>query len=162
MDESGQPSVEETVIVYRRFWTALLQAAEPVWSGLDLTISQLKGLIFLEARGEHSVSGIADALGMGRPSASILVEQLVQLGLVRRTEDSGDRRRALVALSPEGMDLTARFHRGDEQRMREMFAQLADGDLRALGQGLHALTEALVAPCNRLAAPKDTAHPGSL
>lgn len=145
MGEPSQPLLEESVLTYRSYWTALLQAAEPVWTRLDLTISQLKGLILLEARGEHSVSGIATALGMGRPSASILVEQLVQLGLVRRTEDSEDRRRSLVVLTPEGVELTSRFHRGDEQFMRGMFATMSDDDLRALKQGLYALTQALIA-----------------
>ncbi len=144
MGEPGYSLLDETVLAYRRYWTALLQAAEPVWSGLDLTISQLKGLILLEARGEHSVSGIATALGMGRPSASILVEQLVQLGLVQRTEDSEDRRRAVVVLTPEGQELTARFHRGDEQFMRDRFVRMTDDDLRALKQGLHALAEFLI------------------
>src|SRR5947209_6248863 len=97
-----RPLVEETVASYDRYLTAILQSAEPVWSQLDLTILQLKGLILLEVRGQLTVGGIADALGIVRPKASVLVEQLVQLDLVIREEDSADRRRALVCLSNEG------------------------------------------------------------
>lgn len=144
MEPQYQPLIEETVVTYRQYWTALLQAAEPIWSQLDLTILQLKGLILLEARGELAVSAIADALGIGRPSASVLVEQLVQMDLVRRSEDAADRRRSLVCLTDEGTDLAARLHRGDEHFMASMFARLDAADLRALEQGLQALTDAMV------------------
>ena len=144
MEPQYQPLVEETVVIYRRYWTALLQAAEPIWSQLDLTILQLKGLILLEARGELAISAIADALAVGRPSASVLVEQMVQMGLVRRSEDVADRRRSLVCLTDQGKDLAARLHRGDEQFMASMFARLDAADLRALEQGLQALTDAMM------------------
>ena len=144
MEPQYEPLVEETVVIYRRYWTALLQAAEPIWSQLDLTILQLKGLILLEARGELAISAIADALGVGRPSASVLVEQMVQMGLVRRSEDVADRRRSLVCLTDQGKDLAARLHRGDEQFMASMFARLDAADLQALEQGLQALTDAMM------------------
>src|SRR5437879_5189810 len=129
MDPEDRPLIDDTVIAYRRFWTALLQSAEPIWSQLDLTILQLKGLILLEVRDQITIGGIADALGIGRPSASIIVEQLVQLGLVTRVEDTIDRRRSLVGLSNSGRDLVARLHRGDEQHMESMFQCLQQNDL---------------------------------
>ena len=144
MDSIQRPLLGEVLIAYRGYWTALLQSAEPLWSQLDLTIQQLKGLILLEVRGEITVGGIATGLAIGRPSASVLVEQLVQLGLARRTEDSADRRRSLISLSDEGRNLAARLHRGDEASMEKRFACLGDEDLVALKQGLSALTGALL------------------
>jgi DNA-binding MarR family transcriptional regulator len=145
MDPVDRPLIEATVVAYRRYWTALLQSAEPMWSQLDLTILQLKGLILLEVRDRITIGGIADGLGIGRPSASIIVEQLVQLGLVTRVEDTADRRRSLVGLSDNGRDLVARLHRGDEQHMESMFDRLCENDLVALTQGLNALTGAILA-----------------
>ncbi|MDB5076298.1 MAG: transcriptional regulator, MarR family [Chloroflexi bacterium] len=145
MDPENRPIIEATVAAYRRYWTAVLQSAEPIWSQLDLTILQLKGLILLEVRDKLTIGGIADGLGIGRPSASIIVEQLVQLGLTTRVEDTVDRRRSLVGLSDEGRELVARLHRGDEQYMESMFACLCEDELAALTQGLDALTGAILA-----------------
>ena len=137
--------IKETVLAYRHYWTALLESAEPVWSDLDLTILQLKSLVLLEVRGELPVSGIASALAIARPSASVLVGQLVQMGIATRADDDADRRRSLVCLTPKGKDLIAQLHRGDERFMESLFARLSPDDLLALRQGLHALTEAICA-----------------
>jgi DNA-binding MarR family transcriptional regulator len=99
VEQTQSLTIEQTVVAYREYWTAMLQMAEPFWFQLDLTITQLKGLIILEVRKEITVGGIADALGVGRPSASILVEQLVQAKLATRAEDPADRRRSIVCLT---------------------------------------------------------------
>ena len=143
MESDNDRLIEETVLVYRHYWTALLAASEPIWSQLDLTILQLKSLILLEARGELTVGGVADALGMGRSSASALVEQLVQMSLALRVEDDRDRRRSIVGLTDQGKELGARLHRGDERFMEGLFALLGRDDLIALQRGLRALTEAI-------------------
>lgn len=131
--------VDEAVEVYRRYWSALLQAAEPMWAQLDLTISQLKTLVLLESRGAITIGQVAEILGMGRSSASITVDQLVQLGHVSRTEDPDDRRRTNVCLTPDGRTLIARLHQGDEAFMRAWFERLDKEDLVALRGGLAAL-----------------------
>ncbi len=137
--------IEETVRACRHYGTALLQSAESVWAGLELTTLQLKGLVLLEARGEVPVSGIASALGITRPSASVLVGQLVQMGIALRADDDTDRRRSLVCLTQEGKKLIARLYRGGECFMEQLFARLSLDDLLALRRGLHALTEAICA-----------------
>ena len=145
MEQAQSLAIEQTVVAYREYWTAMLQMAEPFWFQLDLTITQLKGLIVLEVRNEITVGGIAEALGVGRPSASILVEQLVQAKLASRAEDPSDRRRSIVCLTDEGRELAARLHRGEEQSMAALFALLQADELAALRQGLKALTRAMVA-----------------
>ncbi len=145
MEPVNDLMIEETVRACRRYWTALLASTEPVWAELELTTLQLKGLVLLEARGARAVSSIASALGITRPSASVLVEQLVRMGIARRADDDTDRRRALVCLTQEGKELIARLHRGDEHFMEQLFARLNPDDLIALRRGLHALTEAICA-----------------
>lgn len=143
MEPGNNSLIKETVLAYRHYWTALLESAEPIWSDLDLTILQLKGLVLLEVRGELPVSGIASALDIARPSASVLVGQLVEMGIAMRADDDTDRRRSIVRLTPKGKDLIACLHRGDEHVMEQLFTRLNPDDLIALRRGLHALTEAI-------------------
>jgi DNA-binding MarR family transcriptional regulator len=53
----------------------------------------------LRVRGVISVSEIADAIRLSPSAATLIVEELVQLGIVSRTEDPEDRRRRQVRLS---------------------------------------------------------------
>src|SRR5581483_12236793 len=104
MEQAPRAAVEQAVTAYLAFWTTMLQEADPFWFQVDLTISQIKCLVLLEVRKNITVGGIATALGVGRPFASVLVEQLVQGRFVTRGEDREDRRRCIVGLTDAGRD----------------------------------------------------------
>ena len=70
-----------------------------------------------------SVSEIADAIGVDQPRASRLVQQGVELGVVRREADPDDARRTQVALTDAGRQLVRGF-RGE--RREAIDAALAD------------------------------------
>src|SRR5436305_10823750 len=129
---------------------AMHTAAEPTWLQLDLTIGQLKGLFTL-ADSPMTIGQLAEALGSGKPAASILVERLVQLGLVERAEDLLDRRRTIARVTARGEELTARLRQGGRERLRAWLSRLGDDDLAALVQGLRAL--AAVAAGEQVALP---------
>jgi DNA-binding MarR family transcriptional regulator len=138
--------VDQAVEAYQASWIALRQTAEEYWAQLELTAPQLKALILLEIRRQMTIGQIATMMNIGRPSASILIEQMVQLRLVVRTEDPADRRRTLVCLTRHGADLAAKLHRGDEDTMRQWFDRICNEDLSALSRGMRALAEAIPPP----------------
>ncbi|GAA5036535.1 MarR family winged helix-turn-helix transcriptional regulator [Microbacterium fluvii] len=74
------------------------------------------------ADGSLTVSALAEAVGVDQPRASRLVQQCVELGLVRREADPDDARRTRIALTDEGSRL-ARGFRG--QRREAVEAALA-------------------------------------
>jgi DNA-binding MarR family transcriptional regulator len=56
--------------------------------------------------GPLSLSGLAEALGVDAPYATLIVDTLEQRGLAARRPDPADRRRKLVELTPAGKDAT--------------------------------------------------------
>jgi DNA-binding MarR family transcriptional regulator len=133
--------VLEALTAYRHSWTVLRQSAKVAWTQLDLTIAQLKGLLLLDARGLMTIGELADVLEIGRPSASILIEQLVQRGLVERAEDPSDRRRTLIRLTANADKLVCSLYQGDEAFMRAWLDRMANADLEALTRGFTALVQ---------------------
>ena len=61
-----------------------------------------------------SVSEIGEAVGVDQPRASRLVQQAVEMGLVRREADPDDARRTRVALTDTGQSIVRGF-RGDRR-----------------------------------------------
>ncbi len=79
--------------------------------------------------------------GVGQPTASHLVDRLVQNGLVVRTEDPLDRRRTLAELSPEGIELIERLRQVRLEALQRWLVQLDDTALAALHLGFRALAD---------------------
>jgi DNA-binding MarR family transcriptional regulator len=109
------------------------------WLMLELTFAQARALFMLAARRELTVSQLAKLLGVGNPTASILVQQLVELELVTRAEHPTDRRHTLVRLSPKGAEIGAGRREAREKQWQRWLSQLSDDELRALAHGLTAI-----------------------
>jgi DNA-binding MarR family transcriptional regulator len=99
-------------------------AREP---GVDPRIGGPARLRLLEAlaAASHSlsVSELGEAIGVDQPRASRLVQQAVDLGLVRREADPDDARRTRIALTDDG----ARVARGFRGQRREHLSQALRG-----------------------------------
>lgn len=99
----------------------------PGWSGPAGRMGGLARLRLLDAlaAASHplSVSEVGEAIGVDQPRASRLIQQAVELGLVRREADPDDARRTRALLTDEG----SRIVRGFRGQRREHLAQaLAD------------------------------------
>jgi DNA-binding MarR family transcriptional regulator len=141
MENLAQETPFREVLTAQKFISqALFRAAMQGWLHLDLTMGQLKTLAALASRQAMNVSTLAETLEVSKPTASILVDQLVQRGLAERTEDPEDRRRTLVTLSQAGSDLIVQLRQsGPQERMVRWLEALDPDDLNALRRGLQAL-----------------------
>jgi DNA-binding MarR family transcriptional regulator len=130
---------DEAVQAYLELGDAIRLASLPGWITADLTTSQVKAVILLEHHGPLPVGKLAELLGIGKPAASIIVQQLVEQEMVERSEDTLDRRRTLVSLTAKGSQLMSGQREQREGRLRRWFSQLDDDELTALRRGLGAL-----------------------
>lgn len=70
----------------------------------DLTLNQLSVLFHLYYHRARTMGQIADKLGTADPTATGIIDRLVERDLVERTTDPEDRRRVLVRLTESGRD----------------------------------------------------------
>jgi len=68
----------------------------------DLTLPQFRTLEMIRERGEVTIKELAQALQVSSPSASAMVERLVEMGLSVREQSHEDRRAVHVRLTQEG------------------------------------------------------------
>ena len=115
------------------------KAQDSDWLSLDVGMGQFKALVVLKEQGRQTVGGLARALSISEPSASLLIDRLVLRGFVGRETDTEDRRRTLVALTGDGDELMTRLRRSREGLFVGWLNRLDEDDLRALLQGLAAL-----------------------
>ena len=113
----------------------------PNWVNASLTISQVKAVALLAHHGALAIGELAELLNIGSPAASILVQQLVEQELAKRTEDSQDRRRTLVSLTDAGKRLVSGQRQLREAKLQQWLEQMDDEALQNLLDGLGALYE---------------------
>lgn len=109
------------------------------WMRLDLTIDQLKSLIFIQNQGKISFNELARALGITRSNITGIADRLEQNGLVARRRNTSDRRIQYLVLTDKGRELLSTIRqkvRGEERRVLEA---LNGEELTALEKGLSAL-----------------------
>ncbi len=89
-----------------------------------------------------SVGQIGDAVGVDQPRASRLVQQAVEMGLVRREADPDDARRTRVALTEEGALLARRFRGARRDAVGTALAGFTDEERAELARLLAKLADA--------------------
>jgi DNA-binding MarR family transcriptional regulator len=70
-----------------------------------LTMGQFGAMIRISNKGGCGVSDIGSELGVTNSAASQMLERLVQLKLITRTEDPSDRRVKLIVLTDKGRQI---------------------------------------------------------
>lgn len=104
-----------------------------------LSVPQFRTLLFLERHPGTSLSAVAEHLGVARPTASALVERLVQRGLVTRETDPAERRRVALRLTDTGRENLEVARRRTQARLAEKLAAFRPEERAALAAGLRLL-----------------------
>jgi len=85
------------------------------WKVSGLSMPQISTMMHLRHHGACGVSEVGTHLGVTNAAASQMVDKLVEMGLLKRTEDPHDRRAKQLTLTPKG---EAFIQKGVEVRRR--------------------------------------------
>jgi DNA-binding MarR family transcriptional regulator len=70
----------------------------------DVSIAQANTIMTVRTRGELSVTELATLLRVSVPSASTMVDRLVEKKILTRRHSRSDRRRVVVGIAPEALE----------------------------------------------------------
>ena len=107
-----------------------------------LSRSQVGALVCLHHQGHCPVTNIGNELGITTPAASQLVDRLLQMGLLERSEDPDDRRVKVVALSSAGRELIEKGFGARRDWLNALASAFSEAEQLALAESLQALVEA--------------------
>ena len=114
-----------------------------------LSMSQLSTLFRLYHAEECGVSDIGERLGITNAAASQLVDRLVGLGYLERSEDSLDRRVKRITLTEQGRGLIQGSIATRRRWMEELTNALTPAEQESISAALTTLTEAALTMENR-------------
>lgn len=93
--------------------------------GSELSAAQMNAITIVNKHGPLSMGALADQLGITAPSASAMVDRLVEKGILIREHSSEDRRKVEVRISPAAVK--------EIQAIEESLFRLFQGLVRKLG-----------------------------
>jgi DNA-binding MarR family transcriptional regulator len=134
--KSTQPELSRALNALRRMVRGLRSAAEAVERELNVSAAQLFVLRELAHVPDQSVKDLAAVTMTTHSTVSQVVSQLLAKGLVTRTRDEGDGRRAVLRLTRQGASLVRKSPRVIQADLIKGFGTLRAPERLALASGL--------------------------
>lgn len=88
----------------------------------ELSMGQLHAIRIVRESGELTMSELAGRMAVSPPAASVMVDRLVEKGLLSRKHSTKDRRKVVVCITPEAV------HKAEviESKIMALFVELVD------------------------------------
>jgi DNA-binding MarR family transcriptional regulator len=110
-------------------------------AGKPVTERQASVLDHLDPARPTTLSRLAEHMGVGLSSMSILVARLVRAGYVAQRRDASDSRRVALTLTPAGARIKADNAVLDPQLLRKMFALMPATEMESSLRGIESLAK---------------------
>lgn len=115
----------------------------------ELSFSQMKALHYLHEEDDLSMKALGERLGLSIAAISRAADELVQRGLMDRTEDPADRRIKRLRLTSQGRELVQKMRELRMAGFEQFVATLAPKERNQLAKALEPILarDELVAFC---------------
>jgi DNA-binding MarR family transcriptional regulator len=109
---------------------------------LDLSVTQLKALCWLDAHGEEpSVKALAESMGVSLPTMSRAVDGLFERGFLLREEDPVDRRVKRLRMTEDGRRVPLALNEARLSALKDLIGSLGEEQAHALQSALSLILE---------------------
>ena len=121
--------LEDVLMAFRQnVTTSILKEAK----GSGFSLSHFEVIMYIARNGEVTMKDIAAWLNITPPSASVLVDVLVDKKLVTRVQSSKDRRTIHIALNKEAHKFMYSIHKKKMLMFKKMLSKISDDDKEIL------------------------------
>lgn len=128
--------LQDEIVHRRAMWDA------GPWLELNMSTPQLKALLLINEEKVIRMRELARKLGGSFSNATVLVDRLVDRGLVERLVEPDDRRVVLVQTTKQGKALIEQLITSWRALSESILERMDPDDLAALTRGLNAVLQA--------------------
>jgi DNA-binding MarR family transcriptional regulator len=107
-----------------------------------LTVPQFRSLWFISTAAGHSLSAVAEFIGLSLPAMSRLIDGLVEKKLVHRKTCDTDRRHVRLSLTPSGEATLGEARELARAHIAESLARMTDRQRSTVGAAMEILRTA--------------------
>ncbi|MBN8830679.1 MAG: MarR family transcriptional regulator [Sphingomonadales bacterium] len=122
---------------------SIIAPMRPKLREFNITEPQWRVMRVINDRGATDATGLAEVGLLHAPSVTRILKELEERKLVVREPDPNDRRRTMIALTPEGREIVKVVSRHVMRILREYGDRFGSQRLEKLGNELRALSAAI-------------------
>lgn len=93
-------------------------------------------LRLLEGNEHVYISEFVDTLSIAKPQMTSLLDKLIEMGYINRTNDLTDRRRVYISITPKGKDITSLINEAINNQIDKHLIKFSQKELETLENGL--------------------------
>ena len=134
---------ERYVVLAKRFGTRTVLFQDAAARHLDLTPTQLDCFRLVQHEGPLTASDLAQETGLTPASLSVIVDKLVERGLLTREQDRSDRRRWLLHATKTGAAMVDEVYAAHAKRVNKLLRTYSEEEFEVVLGFLDALSEEL-------------------
>lgn len=108
---------------------------------LEMSRIHMDIMFILNRFGQLTMSDIANRLFVSKPYNTLLVDKLIELGLVERLPDPKDRRIINIRLTEKGIGYLNEFKKSNKENIKRRLSVLKPGELKQLLSSLQNIKE---------------------
>ena len=137
--------IQQAIGLQKELNRLTLEYSTKEWMSLDLTIAQLKSIIYIYGKEKASFKELAGALNVTPSVVTGVVDRLIQQGMVKRKRigTSVDRRVQWLIITDKAKTLLDNIRRQTIDNSSQILEALSDEELSDLVQGFSALIRAV-------------------
>ena len=122
----------EVTSMFRMLFKAITQEWNKRGGEFNLSFPQYKMLYMLNTSGTHTVSQIAESLGITSAAITGITDRLVTEGYVNRERGENDRRVVNISITDRGREIMNQITERQKEMLEGIFDQLHEEDLQHL------------------------------
>jgi DNA-binding MarR family transcriptional regulator len=138
-EESAREVLEVVPVVMREIRLQRRSQVSP-----SLTFPQFHALSFVSRNKGSSLSEVADHIGLTSPSASTLVDGLIERGMMTREEHPDDRRRIRLTVTGPGQKILETSTRGTIAYLEKKFGSVSADDREVIVKAMEILRSVFI------------------
>lgn len=158
-DASGMSSPRDwgqrsgTLLAILRSQRVIYRAMSSSAAKDDITLQQFAVLGFLSRQGPIPMNRLSEELRVTPPNVTGVVDRLEKKELVKRVDDTSDRRRKMIQLTSKGRSLQERVRQGYSDSLQESLEALTSEEQETLGRLLEKFAREIANRQDRVAGP---------
>lgn len=132
-----------TIREFNRLYTKYLGVFDRKIFSTELTWSEARILLEIYLNSLETLTDVAEFLGVDKAYISRIIKKFKDKGLIESTQDSKDKRKYLIEITPKGLELVETINLESNKQIFDLFEDMSEHDISLILNAMDVISKKL-------------------